>query len=231
MDFAKIPFTFYDFFGYLASGFLIVMEFPLIPARLRVPQADTPLSSWILVIIAAYVLGHAISSLSKWLFELGLVGNLLKPPYENLFKKKGELKFPKFLFPEYFVPFPEYIRKKILEKKEPLIDSDNLALSDNPGTEELRGLYDKAYACAKSYKDALSRLDTFLVLYGFCRTMSLTLLILGSTFLIAGNVRTGLGGLFLSSIMFTRYLKFFRQHSYELFLSYLMPPKATPAQE
>jgi hypothetical protein len=91
----------------------------------------------------------------------------------------------------------------------------------NPKKEEIKALYDEAYACVKTNKEALPRLDTFLILYGFCRTVSLTLLILGSAFLFNHNPSVGIVGICLAIIMFLRYLKFIRQHSYELFLSYI----------
>lgn len=220
MDFSKIPFTVYDFFGYLASGFLIILGFPCLPPWLLIKLDNMKLPSWIFLIIVAYVLGHVLSSLSKWLYELIIVRTFLKLPCINLLKpeeskvsKKASKKLFKVIFPEYSSAFPERVRKEILK--------DGCADANKPRDEEIKALFDEAYASVKTNKDALSRLDTFLILYGFCRTVSLTLLILGSAFLFRHNLMVGIVGICLAIIMFLRYLKFIRQHSYELFLSYI----------
>jgi len=212
MDFSKIPFTVYDFFGYLASGFLIILGLPSLPAQLQVKPDNMQLSSWIFIIIITYVMGHILSSLSKWLYELIILRTFLKVPCINLLRP-NESRTLKVIFPEYFNAFPKRIREDILK--------DRCAEINKPTDEEIKALYDEAYSYVKTDKEALSRLDTFLILYGFCRTISMALLILGVVFLSKGNLLAGIAGVCLAIIMFLRYLKFIRQHSYELFLSYI----------
>jgi uncharacterized membrane protein len=212
MDFSKIPFTAYDFFGYLASGFLAIIGFPFILDWFLANSEKSGTLSWILLIILAYILGHIFSSLSKWFFELIIVKEWLKHPSINLFKEKKST-IMKIIFPEYFSAFPEAIRKKILDNKNSYAkDIDN---------DKKESLFYEAYAIVKSDKATLPRLDTFLILYGFCRTISFTLFVLSVFFLIKGNYSLGIFSLLISIIMFLRYLKFYRQYSYELFLSYL----------
>lgn len=164
----------------------------------------------IILQIDPYILGHVLSSLSKWLYELFIVDVCLKRPYINLLSEKDS-RVLKVAFPEYFIPLSEEIRQKIVGKK--------CIARDKADPEKLRGLYERAYAHVKDNKDASARLDTFLSLYGFCRTASFTLLVLAVSFFVTGPVWAGLVGLGLSIILFLRYLKFLRQHSYELFLS------------
>jgi hypothetical protein len=187
------------------------------PSGLRISPDNAQLSFWILITIVAYILGHVLSSLSKWLFELIIANKLLAPPYVNLFAERKS-RIMNVLFPEYFVAFPERIRQEILRSEH--IDFHK------PKSEQPRALYDEAYALVKTDKDSLSRLDTFLILYGFCRTISMTLLILAAALAIKGSILVGTVSFIISLIMFMRYLKFFRQYSYELFLSSLRLRKA-----
>src|SRR4030042_1455734 len=100
MDFSKIPFTLYDFFGYLASGVLGISAFIYfydywLPRSWRLASFN-----WVLTIIAAYVLGQILASLSKWLYELVIIGEWLKHPSTNLFERGKIPKIKKIYFPE-----------------------------------------------------------------------------------------------------------------------------------
>lgn len=70
-------------------------------------------------------------------------------------------------------------------------------------------------------------MDTFLQLYGFCRNASFSLfasaVLLGGAWLRCGTWEYALYGIvaLLASVgMLYRYLKFYRQYSYELFTAY-----------
>lgn len=210
---SKIPFTVYDIFGYLSSGFLLLMGISYAEHGTFEHLHDSNILSWVLLIIIVYITGHILASMSKWILELIIVNEVLKPPYINLFKKNSVKKCNKIFFPEYFVAFPARIIKDITK------------IAD--GRTE-KALYDYAYSKAKSNKEMLEQLGIFLRLFGFCRNISFTLFILAIIFSAGRIFSYQFGSIslivisFLGSIfMFIRYLKFLRHHSSELFLSLL----------
>ena len=74
----------------------------------------------------------------------------------------------------------------------------------------------------------LARLDTFLNLYGFARNLAFTSLIVGLALVTRtwfvqpdpGLARYAVTALVVGVLLLYRYLKFFRQYSYELFNIY-----------
>jgi len=209
----KIPFTDYDIFGYLSSGFLLLMGISYAEYGTLEQLHDSNILSWVLLIIIAYIIGHILASMSKWIFELIIVKKVLKPPYINLLKKNSVKKWKTIFFPEYFVALPASIIKDITK------------IADGHSD---KALYDYAYSKAKSNKEILEQLGIFLRLFGFCRNISFTLFILAIIFSAGRIFSYQFGGIslivisFLGSIfMFMRYLKFLRHHSSELFLSLL----------
>ncbi len=210
---SKIPFTVYDIFGYLSSGFLLIMGISYAKYGTLEQPHDSNILSWVLLIIIVYIVGHILASMSKWIFELIIVNKALRPPYINLLKKNSVKNWKKIFFPEYFVAFPARIIEDITMIADGRTD---------------KALYDYAYSKAKSNKEMLERIEIFLRLLGFCRNISFTLFILGIIFFVGLIFSCLFGSIllivisFLGSIfMFMRYLKFLRHHSSELFLSVL----------
>jgi hypothetical protein len=82
----KIPFSIYDFFGYLASGFLVLMAVDYVSARdwLIGGQLSTVLG--IFWIVISYILGQILAGPSAWLLERIIVGKWLQRPNVNLFR-------------------------------------------------------------------------------------------------------------------------------------------------
>lgn len=215
----RIPFSVYDFFGYLASGFLFMVAVDYVIGKQWVLGEDLSAIFALLFIIIAYVIGQINAGIAAWLLERNVVGKWLGWPGTNLFTNPQKKTLPK-LFPGYFTMFPIAIRKKTLEKAK----SEGIA-------ETGQTLFIHAFAKVKRDENTMARLNIFLNLYGFCRNIS-TVLLFASIMLIAtswgeGNLHRlvfALAAMVGAVGMFYRYLKFFRQYSYELFISYLVSP-------
>jgi hypothetical protein len=211
----KIPFSVYDFFAYLASGIVAiagadyVLDFGLTTARITPVQAA-------LLVVAAYVSGHVVAQFSSLFFERLFVDRFLGRPVELLLGARPRWVGLKWLFPNYFRSLPEQTRSRVLREAR---------LRGLDGTGE--ALFLHAYSCVSENPNMQARLDGFRNQYGFARNMSLALLT-SAAFIVAARlfwhrpVRLALAAVAVaaSGALFYRYLKFFRQFSYELLLRY-----------
>ncbi|MES4785764.1 MAG: hypothetical protein C4294_08055 [Nitrospiraceae bacterium] len=112
----KIPFSVYDFFGYLASGFLMIiaMDYSFASGN-HLLRGEIGLILGIFWIIVAYILGHIISNISSYLVEKKLVRHVLHSPEEKLFEE-FDTRFWRHLFPGYFEPLPKETKERVLLK-------------------------------------------------------------------------------------------------------------------
>jgi len=212
----RIPFSAYDFFGYLASGFLLIatVDFGFDLHWLFVNDPGIVLG--LFWVSAAYVVGQILANPSAWLLERKIVGKILGKPNVNLFHDRPD-KWRAKLFPGYFTPFPAATRSQILERAE------KEASIEEAGEE----LFFHAFGQVKRDEWTMPRLNNFLNLYGFCRNISFSALV-GAVVVVAGacwsNDPTKLVwlpiALLVSVGMLYRYLKFFRHYSVEVFISY-----------
>ncbi len=210
----RIPFSVYDFFGYLACGFLLLVgaDYAL---DLGVPFSDGwSLPEGSLFILIAYVTGQIAAGLAAWLLERQFIHRCLGPPYNYLLQDISNCQ--RRMFPGFTAPLPATTRKRVLEKA-------RASGIQEPG----EALFLHAFARVKQDEITLTRLNGFLALYGFCRNMAFVLLLLALLFVWASAV----GGkpvdgrwIAFSTLgavgMFWRYLKFFRQYAYEVFVTY-----------
>lgn len=212
----KVPLSLYDFFGYLASGLLIAtgVDYSLELGWVsKIGTSPVPIA---LFIVVTYIVGHINSNLASWLIEKSFVGKLLGNPVSILFESGSpKLKVFRWIFPGYFQGLPSGMRDRIVSQ----LQSRNVP--QNPSI-----VFYHARAVAKSDPVTWGRLDTFLSLYGFCRNVSFALLSLSAVFAFSTFVRDlnqlhyAVATLIASTGMFYRYLKFYRQYSFELFTSY-----------
>jgi hypothetical protein len=216
----KIPFSVYDFFGYLAPGFVLLAAFDFSSDGgwlLRDNQSVAMVFFWIAV---AYFIGHLIAHISSILLEDVLVRRILTSPEVTLFiHRKTRWRY---IFPGFYRQLPPETAKRVLQK------ASQIEAHLQPG----RGLFFHCHAIVKHQSAVLERLTTFLNLYGLCRNVSL------SSFLAAGILGFGsywsyahclnfwpklywsVAALILSFGMLYRYLKFFRLYTVEVFVSY-----------
>ncbi len=219
----RIPFSVYDFFGYLAAGFILILSLDYAFEGgwlLKEDHLGTVLSLfWLL---AAYVAGHLIAGLSSTLLEQGFVRKVLRSPEETLFQHRASGAWH-HVFPDFFRPLPKETQRRVLQK------AATIAEINEPG----RGLFLHCHAIVKRDQITLERLNTFLNQYGFCRNVSVAS-ILAAVVLVVGALWTHHNGqhdfegklrwagvaIAVAIGMLYRYLKFFRHYTVEVFVTY-----------
>ena len=204
-----IPFSIYDFFGYLAAGFAVLAAADHAFDGGWLLREDLSLVFGIFWIAVAYVLGHIVASFSSFLLEWNIARERLGPPEEVLFRKDAGTRWA-WLFPGYFRPLPEKIRERVLER------AKEKAGIDEPG----RALFLHCHSVVKREQALLGRLNSFLNLYGFCRNVSAASLLVVPLLLAGGKPWWALASAALAFGMFHRYLKFFKHYTVEVFVSY-----------
>jgi hypothetical protein len=218
----RIPFSIYDFFGYLAAGFVLILsvDYAFQGGWLLRDNLGTVLSLfWLL---AAYVAGHLIAGISSALLEQGLVRSILGSPEETLFHDRSNSRW-RHVFPAFFRPLPKETRHRVLQK------AARLAAIEEPG----RGLFFHCHPIVKRDQPTLERLNTFLNQYGFCRNLSVASFLAAIVLLVGVLWSWHIGQdnnamrLYWAGIatvvgvgMLYRYLKFFRHYTLEVFMTY-----------
>ena len=212
---SRIPFTVYDFFAYLSSGGLVVAAFDVVFGNQWVLRDEIGFGRGLVLILAAYVAGHLIAHFSSFLLEQVGIGRVLERPSSILLGASGPRGL-KNLFPGYYRPLPKETQDRITKAA---------AARSAPTSGE--GLFLHAYGLVTRDKATQERLDEFRNLYGFARNMTLALLVITLP-LAVGTWTKQLPESYawsaLSAVlgigMFYRYLKFFRQFSYQVFITY-----------
>ena len=213
----KIPFSAYDFFGYLASGFLFWVGIDFLDGSHDwLLNQDLKLTNGVFWLFTAYISGQTASSYSKLLYESFLVDKILRRPNFNLVRETRP-RFRGYLFWEYYTSLPNKARKRVMEK------STRAGVVE--GGEDLFVL---AWSSVKNLETVGARLDEFRDRYGFNRNISFTFLVVTSIYavgLIVGYSDQSIIefmylGIAFTLLTFVRYLKFFRQYSYEVFTTY-----------
>lgn len=216
----RLPFTVYDFFGYLSAGFI------LLAAVAGAFVGEAPFDSnpnfvlSILLIVITYGSGQVIANVSGFAIESLLISKAVRRPTPHLFGKHND-GWRKALFPGYCRALPDSAQNRVR----------TLAASRGVDVNADWALFMHCHAVVKKVPVVQERLDTFLNLYGFCRNCCLALLA-GACLLavgtIQGSAQTGVvppgwwivGSLIGATGLFYRYLKFFRQYAVEIFASY-----------
>ena len=215
----KIPFDPYDFFGYLASGLLIIVGMDLVLGFPHVLGHDFKVVDSALLIIVIYVIGQVIATPAKALLEELLVGKVLGKPSINLFQEKKP-RILGFIFPGYYQSLPKQARKKILTKAR---------RKGVVGTGEDLFLHVRYNRAILQDEKLMEKLSSFLNKYGFNRNLCFSVLIVGIAMLSKALVfhqndaelmKYAITAIVAAVLLFYRYLKFFRQYSYEMFNSY-----------
>ncbi len=216
---SKIPFTVYDFFAYLSSGALLVAAFDFAIGYQWLRQANLSIPIALLLTFSAYLTGHLIAHVSKVLLEEILVTKCLGRSAAILLAPKTETKRAK-LFPGYHKPLPIDLQKRV---------ADRAAQRGVTSTGE--ALFLHAYGVVTQSKDAQARLDEFRNLYGFCRNTALSLVAVTLVLTIGYFIHDLPPNPWLLAFpavfsfgMLYRYLKFFRQFSYQLLVTYAELP-------
>jgi hypothetical protein len=217
----KLPFTTYDFWAYLSSGFLLLFTLDQVLATHVFARDSWTVVNGVLAFAMAYAVGQLVASASSLVFERGLVAKVLGYPRDLLLADHRLRSILRYLIPEYFKPLPEQVRQTILSK----------ANAAGVGTDSA-SIYWAAYSVARSSSATALRLDNFLNLYGFSRNCALagiasSCLFYWSYHQSAGPVQHLLWSrlsLIMGIGMTFRYLKFFRHFCVEVFTVYAFAP-------
>ena len=216
----KVPFSVYDFFAYLSSGAVLIVTADYVWALgLLTTKEVTPVLAVALVILA-YVAGHIVAHFSSFFLEQIVVHRLLKTPASLLLGAKPNSVILASLFPNYHRQLSTTMQERIREQA---------AL--RKCTAEGEGFFQHAYPLVTANDRYQARLDEFRNQYGFARNVSFAFLTAAVAIYFAhwyGSNPVRLRWAALAAIagisLFYRYLKFFRQYSYELFLRYSQLP-------
>jgi hypothetical protein len=215
---SSIPFSVYDFFGYLAAGLVVVAAADFAFNGGSGLSTSLGLTAGFLWIVIIYVTGHIVAAVSSFLLEDGFVRRFLGPSEEVLFADKPSNKRSR-LFPGYYRPLPPETRQRVQKK----------AGIGQPGP----ALYLLCWAKVMRDSRLGERLNTFLNLYGFARNTSMAAAVAFLT-LLAGallNIKLGpnyvnprlgwaIAALIAAFALLYRYLKFFRHYTLQVFILY-----------
>lgn len=221
----KLPFSVYDFFGYLSAGFVLLVGLAAAFANTQSWQQTPSVVVGLVLIVSAYVMGQVVANLSGYLIEGILVREVLGTPSQVLFQS-SKPRWAKVL-PGYYRSLPRVQQDRVLRRAE----AAGVQGTGDP-------LFFHCFGVVKEREAVMIRLNAFLNLYGFCRNMSLASLGVAVALLaglVLGTAQTGdvagpgwwaLGAAIASVGLLYRYLKFFRQYGVEVFLSYAETPEA-----
>jgi len=218
-----LPFSVYDFFGYLAAGFVVLVAATAAFLGDATIRSNPSLIEDALLIVLAYVAGQVISTISRTVLERGVLARALGSPSDRLFSASDGWRAR--LFPGYVEPLPPEIQARVLTR------GREQAGVGAPG----RALFVHCYARVRRDEAIAARLETFLKLHAFCRNMTLAgiiaavLLLLGS---LTGTAQTGqlapgvwvAIALATATGMFYRWLRFYRHFAVEVFTGYAELP-------
>jgi len=212
----RIPFRVYDFFAYLTSGAILVFAWDWFFGPQLSLQKNMPNQLLGLAVLLSYVVGHAASHISAYLFEAVVVGKFLTRP-SNVLMGGQVPRGMGWLFPGYYKPLDAATRDRISRKAEAM------------GLPKAKGeaLFQLAFSRLAKDAGVLSRLDEFRDLYGFARNSAFAFLAVAIALLVGrwtGRVVAPIGWATTSAALgvtlFYRYLKFFRQYAYHLLVVY-----------
>ena len=213
------PFSVYDFFAYLASGFVVLLIGGYAFDVDALPEKDASSVLLLAWVVAAYVTGHVVAHLSGSVLENSLVRERLGSSATFYASALG---WRRRLFRGYLEPLPTRVIERVLTRADMSPDA---------------GLFFHCWAAAKRDPVAFGRMNTFLNLYGFARNIAMAC-VLGVVALSIGALRPFLAGgapdttkqwlivpvVMIGIVMFYRYLKFLRLYAVELYITYAEQP-------
>jgi hypothetical protein len=232
----EFPFDTYDFFGYIASGLMVLIGLDVLFDISDVLSTDMETVQFLGIVLASYVVGQMLATPAKGLLEDLIVRFVLGRPSIRLMGKPTWKDLRRFLVPGYFEP----LRPSVQDKVRARAKKEGLAKEGANGEDLF--IHIRFHPEVRTDEILMARTDAFLNKYGFNRNVCFASLCL----LIAVYLKYQEGGtdqaqylqyaqlLCVSTVLlFYRYLKFLRLYSFELFSSYAAgsaPEQAEPAQ-
>ena len=221
-------FSDYDLFGYLASGIIVFGLYDVIVGTQFVLKNSWSISSAVAVILGGYVVGHIVSGLAALVIDRGLVRRLLGNPANLLVLAPTNKRswFQRAVLGDFLEPLHPSVRRRLLHRA-----GMSTLDADKPGAGE--ELFWRAWPIIKREPIPYGRADSFLKLYGFCRSLSFISFVAAVAFATKActgwyphqiSARTylmwAIAAAVISFVMFRRYLRFFRAYSLEVFSTF-----------
>jgi hypothetical protein len=221
-------FSDYDVFGYLVAGIVTIALYDITVGTNFVLKDSWSIPAAVSIVIAGYVLGHIVSGLAAGIIDRGIVRGLLGTPANLLMRpstrKSGWIK--RAVLGDFLMPLNPSLRDRVLNRA---------GMSEHEGAKLGAGedLFWRAWPVIKREPIPYSRAESFLKLYGFCRSMSLISFIAALIFLTKActgwyplqispqkYLLWGFIGAVVAFVMFRRYLRFFRLYGVEVFSTF-----------
>lgn len=214
-----IPFSVYDFFGYLSAGVITLAGASFAYRGVEAFNLDLSGSQVVVSVIAAYLIGHVVAAVSGFLLERRLARRLIGTPTYWLFRR-GQITGWRRLLAAYHKPLPAATADRVLSRAEATLGTNDLG----------EGLFYHCFAVVQADEQARGRLAVFLNLYGFARNTSMAAIFGAGQIGVAIAINDAVDPAVLSAgfsaavvvgiAMYLRYLKFYRQYSVTLYVSY-----------
>jgi hypothetical protein len=208
------PFTDYDFWAYISSGFVFLFALDHTLQTAIFQRSTWTIVEGLIAVAVAYVVGHLLAGLASAILERRFVGKYLgRPSVLPSWARRAALRWFRSLYPEFYEALPQATIDKILSK------ARIQGISESG-----EALFWLAYDHARKRKARANRVGTFLNLYGLCRNLSMTAIIVALMLIVSGWHRENsqdywwaVASAILGAGMFLRYLKFYRHYSLEVF--------------
>jgi len=214
----KVPFSVYDFFAYLSSGSILLVTFDYVFGFGLLSQEKVAPLFAVFLVVLAYVSGHIAAHFSGALLENVVIVRVLKRPNAVLLGEPPRRGFA-WMFKSYYRPLPAETIQRIEQQLE--------ARGVKMAVDSREAIFLHAYAVVTANAERQQRLDAFRNQYGFHRNMCFAFAVSAVAILAAHfmgyhpvRYRWAILSAVVSVTLFYRYLTFFRQFSYELFLRY-----------
>lgn len=218
---SKIPFTAYDFFGYLSSGSVVVATLGYMLGNESLFRDITPPLT-VAFLFLSYVTGHVVAHFSSLFLEEFFVNRMFKDPTRILMGESAPF-YLNHIFRNYYMPLTRTTRERIQQQME----SRGIDAS-------AESLFVHARSVVVQDDRTEENLGDFRNLYGFSRNMSFVfffatiLLVIGRYFAdVPPSYWWSAASAFLGIAMFYRYLKFFRLYSWHVLTRYSELPRGT----
>jgi hypothetical protein len=205
----KAPFSIYDFFAYLAPGFLLLVSIDFIFFGLKYSAGfqEHVVVAAIALMTAAYVTGHVIDTASYMAFEFF---NKELSPRATIFNRS---QLPWLINIAYHPQFSESFWALIKSRTHAEGAADDASSS-----------FDCAFSAVFADEKAAKALSTYETLYGFARNVAFTSFVIAVMALFAppGVPRWQLFSIacFVGLVLTLRYLRFYHDHTRNLYLLY-----------
>jgi hypothetical protein len=230
----SFPFTNYDFFGYIASGFVFIFALDHVLGTGWMLRQSWTVVEGLFVTACAYAVGHIIAGFASALLERRFARRWLGPPALHLFGAGNAPAWFRRIYPVYFEPLPEETQSKVRQHAA----AEGITKPGEP-------MFWAAFTVAKNDRAAYRRMSDFLNNYGLCRNLAFTAAVCSVMLLYSAwrwsrpeDDWWAAASLVLAAGMLLRYLKFYRHYALEVFTTYAyakrkkdVAPKKIPTAE